>query len=435
MRQRGKGAAVRSGAWVTLGACVAIAVATPAPATAQFGGLSKLKGAVQKRMEPTNDHAEGPVPVRVGLEWTTEIVTENRVPRPNTLPESNMWSSKFDEFSVKGAASRTVHGNVSAAISTGLDALPGGPMARLMAASNPLFVMNFAGRDLTALGGTVTHSYRVSESGPPCKTQESLGEKVLSNPGQLAADGKLTLDQANTQIIIGFKGEDPATLQVLITPPVGARGRATGFACGGKRPSGWLGNFSVDHEYTEPAIGVGFAEVLDGRDCPFKKSRSGTVVTMTGRCERLDGAHQVVTTMTLTFDAPPPPKGDTKVAAAPTMEAGKGTITFTQNGKSATWLLGSLVNTNAGPMSGVTLMYTPDGGTPSEERGVLALTVMRVMGQTMIVLNVAKGPAGDTAFEGEHCTAKSATAGGRTDGSGQCRNGKDVVTFSFVAGK
>lgn len=434
MRSRCKGAAMKRNLCVALGASLVMSLGAPASATAQFGGLSKLKGAVQKRMEPTNEHAEGPVPVKVGVVWTTEIVTNDIVPRLNALPETNMWSSKFDAYNVKAEAMRTLHGSVNAAVSTGLDALPGGPMARAMAATNPVFVMNFAGRDLTTLAGSVTHSYRVTESGAPCKVTEAMNEKVLSNPGKLAADGSQALDAANTQIIVSFHGEDPVSVQVMITPPVGVRGRASGFACGGKRPVAWLGNFSVDHDYSESAIGVGLAEVLDSQDCPFKKSRSGNVLTMTGRCERMDGGHKVVSTTTLTFDAPPPPKGDFKVAAAPAMEAGKGTITFTQNGKQATWPLNSLVNTS-GPASGVTLMYTPDGATPSEERGLLALSVMHVMGQTMIGMNVAKGPAGNTAFEGEHCTGKTATIGGRTEGSGECRNGKDVVTFTFVAGK
>lgn len=410
----------------------------PVVAGAQFGGLSKLKDKVQKKAEAPEEHDGAAVPAKVGVEWTVETFTQDKVPRGGLYQDGDIRNGILDDFGVTSAATRTFRGSVSSVLRMGRDALPGGPMSRAAAATNPLFVITFASQsgvgDLVSLAGKVTHSYSVVESGAPCKvTRDVMGSMALTNPGKLSGSGEVALDAKNTQIAVGFKGDAPGSVNVMIEGGVAVRGRVSGFPCAGVAPSGWSGSLSKDRDYSEPPIGVTFAADMEHSACPFQKSRAGTLLTLTGRCERTDGAHRTVTTITLTWDAPPPPSGTVQVAAAPTMEAAKGTITFTQNGKKASWLLGSMVNVNNGPVTGLTMMFTPDGGQPSEERGVVALSVMNVMGRTMIGMNVAKGPAGDTAFEGEHCTGTSSTNGGRTTGSGECKHDGDVFTFTFTA--
>ncbi len=431
-------------------AAVALLALCSAPAAhAQFGGVSKFKDKVQHKLEPQAPaEATGGVQAKVTLEWMVETTSSERVPRRGKAECVQCAAEVYnDDYKVTSVATRTSHGTVSAVLSTSAEALPGGALARQASSMGATYAMLFqtgsGSSDLVSMSGSAGRALRIVESGARCtlfdfsKTLD--GGNALSNPGRLAATGQVALGAKNTQVALQFRGDSLVSASVTVSSPIGLSGRSSDFACGGRRPAQWRGVFTVDSDYSEPALpGPGgfalTAESAEAAGCAFKRSKSGNVTTLNGRCERTDGNGRTVTTSTLTFDAPPGRGGDMKVADAPKLQGGAGSVTFSQNGRQATWPLSRRVNLS-GPVTGVSLLYTPDGGQPSEERGVLGLTVMSIMGQTMVGLNLAKGPAGDVEFENDNCTAQSTTAGGTMQGSGECKRGKDAVKFTFTVVK
>lgn len=401
-----------------------LGVVASSRADAQFGGLGKLKDKLKPK-ELAKEQS-GMIQAKMTLDWKVEMTSVDKVPRQGA-----------DNYQVKGTATRTLLGTVNAALNMGAEALPDGPLARATSQVNPLYSIMFATQtgsgDLASMSGTATHTLRIVETGAPCKATYVNGLEtgwVLSNPGKLSATGQIPLSAKNTKVSLSFRGDAPTSANVFIEPVVTIKGRSSDFSCGANRPANYTGVLSRDQDYTEPPIALNFALTTNAPGCDFQKSRAGNVLTLTGRCEQNDGSTRIVTTTKFTWDAPPPPAGTAKMADAPKLEAGKGTITFTQNGKEATWPMNSAVNMS-GPVTGVSLMFTPDGGQPSEERGVLSLTLINVMGRAMIAINLAKGPAGDDTFEAEHCTAESSSVGGKTQGKGECKNGKSSVKFTF----
>lgn len=400
----------------TMSFALVLCAAASASADAQFGGLKKIKDKIEQNDVP------GPVPVTATVEWLYEDTGA-----PTVI---GMDSAR---------ATGTHRGNVRIQFGVEPAALPGGQLSKAVESSGQSYTIvvdgnaNASSATIASATGSASIEGNYTEYGKKdCRAASGVSAGMFeSNPKKKAETARENFDKKNVALNIMFKGEKPVGAVLRLDRPTSLTSTTTS-ACEAAASS-----------KVEMAMPTPFFNTATPAGWTFETTQSGRKYTVIGKMagvskgELAQGTQTTRRILKLTWEAPPAPDAGappTKMAEAPRLESGKGTITFTQNGKQATWPMNSLV-TVAGPMAGVTLMFTPDGGQPSDERGMLGLTVLNIMGRTMIAVNLAKGPGGDETFEADQCTGESTNVGGKMQGSGECKNGNRVMKFTFSGSK
>lgn len=395
---------------------------TPLTAGAQLGKLAQM--VKDKRSGDQADVARA----TATLEWTIETAWDS-----STIP-----LGRRDADGVAVPSRRVITGKATGTMELAPQALPGGPFARRANASAGRaagYMLSFTPQngigERVALSGTTRGEWKIAEKGKCEGSRGAIGQEFASNPGTWTGADQVTVDLNNARLSIGFEGDAPAFV-TFGGPVLTLRGPAR-FACTGKTAPFAVPPTRDQDVSTEPiTLSIEAGSPLGGT-AGIQRTRNGTVQTLIARTAKResDGA-QTLTTTKLTWDAPPAKGGDMREADTPKLENGQGSVTFTHNGKTATWPLSQAANINQMGLSGVTLLFSGDG-SPNDEHGVFTLAVMNMMGQTVSSVSITKGPAGDGSWENEQCTVRSTTTNGRTEGSGECRDGGQVVKLTFSA--
>ena len=450
--------------------CVVIAGALlalgPQAGFAQLGRLTKkVQEATTRRDEP-KPAASGASRVTATIEWTLESVMKDHGGCRHREGIAELCMVGSIEFpptakahqngaATPGTLTDREEGRVMLELEVDANSLPGGMVSRMSAGAGLYSIGSTAGQPMNAdrvvaiTGGTtLTRQVRPFDRCHRLDASAGTDAGKWIDPVTLDATGREEFRASEVNIVIGFQGEKPVSVDFMHQPAfargfsVRTSGRGT-YACGG--------GFTVRDSSSQLGLVVKINDQFAGMKTQLVKTATGYVLT--GRQEEVQEAMpdlarqpeptRVIRTVKLTWAAPPAPAqtqpagdGAPNMADRMKFESGKGSITVTQQGKRATWPLQSVSETNQAGVNSTTMMFTPDGGLPSEERGVIALAVTDVMGQTMVGLNVAKGPAGDAEFEANECTAQiKPAAAGTFSGSGECRKPGVVVTFTFTSAK
>jgi hypothetical protein len=410
--------------------------ATPATAAAQLGRLTKKVQRATTKQEPSNPPAAGAVRVTATIEWTVE--TTSLLESAGARGDISRWANLARNMGLPPSARSNVtpshavdneRGRITLQMDIDPSDLPGGSVSRMMGGRGSIAWSQGqptpSSAHLVSFAGSVSLDRSIRPKG---KCERADGMWI--DPPTADLTGRRELRANDVSLTIGFMDDKPASLSAgPVVPGVLVSGKGS-YACGG--------TFAARDSQNTAGGGL---IVMEGTKWVTRVQPTTGGYALTGRADESDEDWRVIRTVTLTWTAPEAPRQQvaqqSSPAANPAFDKGKGSITFTQQGKQATWPLQSVASSAAQMgMSGTTFMFTPDGGQPSEEKGVLALGVYNAMGQTMVGLNVAKGPAGDTDFEAEDCTAQVKPTGDKAmSGSGECSKNGKRVTFTFTASK
>jgi len=398
-----------------LAACVALVLATPAHA--QLGGLRKaVEKAAGKKAEETAK--PGQHRATATIEWTADsrLVRSTVEPFTETVKEQ---------------------GTLTAVLEIAPEALPGGPMSQAMSDSGGYAII--AGGTYSGITGNAT---LVSASGSVTYDMQhddtfaaSCNGQVLANPRKENASGRLTFDAERTAFQLHFRGEKPIGVQLPVTLWVKLTRRITS-AC---RPPETLSD-SLPHAFAFPNL------ELAATGWTFEQGGGPGRYTLVARHVSVDSTNpgtRIAMTVKLTWEGPPAPKGAVAEAPPvrqPTLTTGRGSVTFTQGGKDATWALADVVEAMAGGMGSRSYVFTSDGKTMGAGKGLFTLTLVKIGADfTFASINVVEGPAGDSDYETDSnkCTLRlTPQAGGGVSGTGQCSggfSGAPVTKFTFTA--
>lgn len=244
------------------------------------------------------------------------------------------------------------------------------------------------------------------------------------DPAGATLRGSLNYTQQNSMVTIVFRDTVPIGFSFGTTDSLPRTATVT-YACGGtsaSNPGALQGNelgVSVD-----AASGWTVRTRRNGEQWVMTAEKTEPVTGYEGTVKRTASLKWTQPRAT----APPQPP-----ASTPTLTAGRGTITFTQGGQQATWLLNSKTEQGAGGMVMKVLLFTVDGNAPDGSKGTLALSWMNMGGQPQLAaLSVTAGPRGDSEYDmsTSRCTIKLLADGGE----GTCTGGFSgavVSRFTF----